>query len=1095
MTEFTGERYVPAVKGEIRQEHLHRYAWCAQLVTGRDVLDVASGEGYGSAMLARSARSVVGVDVSAEAIACAQEKYKEIAGLRYVHGSADQLPLPEACVDVVVSFETIEHLTTHEEMVREIRRVLRPDGFLVISSPNKRIYSDQAGYHNEFHVKELYLEELDALLRRHFPAVEYLGQRVAVASTMARLQPDETVTGLQGFTDAADAVQPRVTSLAEPVYYVAVAAARPSLLPPITPSVLHSEGEDLHEHYRRLARWAQDQDSEIQRLSALLRKEQAHSGEVSQWALQLEGQLNAAGRVAGAPLLAPSAAARMLPPDAPPEVLQRHVVTLESENEAYRREIAVLQQRIDAHARSLSWRSTRPLRFIGRVARGDWESVVDGLRRSGLGQARVLQPLKPIARKLLRMPAIQEKSGFGRLVQNLPPIDTSGRVGALSLPLHDHPLVSVIIPAYGQLPHTLTCLQSIARNLPTVPFEVIVAEDASGDQAMEVLRQVPGLRYIEHPENLGFLRSCNRAAQAARGEYLFFLNNDTQVTPDWLDALVEIFRTHPDAGMAGSRLIYPDGRLQEAGGILWRDGSAWNFGRTQDPDGADFNYVKEADYISGAAIMVPSALFTQLGGFDELFAPAYCEDSDLAFRIRASGRKVYYQPRSTVVHYEGISHGTDVSQGLKSYQVANQKKLVEHWGAVLRAEHLENGSHVFLAKDRSQLKKTLLIVDHYCPQPDRDAGSRTMWQFIRIFLQQGFSVKFWPENLQYDPVYTPRLQQLGVEVIYGPEHVGGFRQWVAEHGQYLDYVLLSRPHISLPFIEPLRRYSGARLLFYGHDVHHLRMREQARLKPGPELERAAEAMEATERQVWQAVDTIYYPSESETQYVQAALAGAADAAAARTVPPYAFETLPHAPAENLRERMGLLFVAGFAHPPNIDAALWLVREVLPLVRRQYPGMPLTLVGSSPSEEVRRLDGSGVEVTGFVPDDDLERRYRNARVAVAPLRFGAGVKGKVVEAMRFGVPCVTTAVGAQGLESAGAALAVADSPEEFAAAVCRLLESDPAWVDASRQAQAYVREHFSEQAVWRVFAQDMDAAPFANVHARPVLQGARREEKR
>src|SRR5262249_15902471 len=151
----------------------------------------------------------------------------------------------------------------------------------------------------------------------------------------------------------------------------------------------------------------------------------------------------------------------------------------------------------------------------------------------------------------------------------------------------------------------------------------------------EMLKNVPGLRLEINPAKLGFLRSTNRAAGFARGEYLFFLNNDTFVCEGWLEPLLSVFDHFPDAGVAGSKLIYPDGLLQEAGALIWEDGSAWNYGKFDDPDKPEYNYIREADYISGCAILIPRAFWRSLGGFDELYAPAYCEDSDLCFRVRA----------------------------------------------------------------------------------------------------------------------------------------------------------------------------------------------------------------------------------------------------------------------------------------------------------------------------------------------------------------------------------------------------------------------------------------------------------------------------
>src|SRR5689334_10658960 len=239
----------------------------------------------------------------------------------------------------------------------------------------------------------------------------------------------------------------------------------------------------------------------------------------------------------------------------------------------------------------------------------------------------------------------------------------------ITLPRSANPTVSVIIPCYGKIEFTLRCLAAIAANPPKADIEVIVVDDATPDDSMVCLRDVPGMRLMINPRNLGYLRSCNAAARTAEGDYLMLLNNDTQVMPGWLDALLEPFSGRSDVGAVGSKLLYPGGRLQEAGCIIWKDGSGWNFGRSDSPDRPMYNYLREVDYCSAASLLVPRALFNELGGFDEHYAPAYCEDSDLAFRLRERGYKVFYQPRSRVVHFEGVTHGRSLSNGMKAWQV------------------------------------------------------------------------------------------------------------------------------------------------------------------------------------------------------------------------------------------------------------------------------------------------------------------------------------------------------------------------------------------------------------------------------------------
>jgi glycosyltransferase involved in cell wall biosynthesis len=490
---------------------------------------------------------------------------------------------------------------------------------------------------------------------------------------------------------------------------------------------------------------------------------------------------------------------------------------------------------------------------------------------------------------------------------------------------------------------------------------------------------------------------------------------------------------------------------------MWRDASAWNYGRLGDPDANEFNYVRRADYCSGAALLLPRALFERLGGFDERYAPAYCEDSDLCFRVREAGLEVYYTPFSRVVHHEGVSHGTDTGGGIKACQVANQQTLHTRWRDALQL-HYPNGERVTRARDRAWDRPMVLVVDHYVPQPDRDAGSRTMFAFIRALLDAGAVVKFWPDNLHYDPAYAPKLQAMGVEVFHGPRWRDGIGAMLREYGDEFDAVLLSRPDVADAHFDAIRAHSRARVVYYGHDLHFRRMRDQASVSPEgdarSELLRAAGTMETRERAIWRRSDGVLYPSEDEAAQVRA-LEPAVDA---RAITPYAYE---HFADEAVVDGRGdLLFVAGFAHPPNVDAARWLVEAIMPKVWAVRPDARLSLVGSNPTAEVLALAGERVEVTGFVDDAELQRRYAHARVAVVPLRYGAGVKSKVVEALQQGLPLVTTSVGAQGLPGVEATCAVADDEAALAEHLLQLLADDAAWRSQSRLGAAYARAHFS-----------------------------------
>ncbi len=588
---------------------------------------------------------------------------------------------------------------------------------------------------------------------------------------------------------------------------------------------------------------------------------------------------------------------------------------------------------------------------------------------------------------------------------------------ALHFELVDRPRVSIIIPVYNQLDYTLACLASIQKHLPGTGFEIIVVDDCSSDDTETVISKIPGVYYRRNAENLRFLRSVNGAASAARGEFIYLLNNDTQLLPGAVDSLVGTFDEHPDAGVVGSRLLFPDGRLQEAGGIVWRDASAWNFGRLDDPDKPDYSYLKPADYVSGAALMVRRELWQALGGFDDRYAPAYYEDTDLCFAARQAGYQVLLQPRSNVVHFEGVSHGTDTSTGIKQHQLVNQQKFLEKWQQVLEAEHFPNGERVFQARDRAQLRRTVLVVDHYVPHFDRDAGSRSTFQYLKLLVNEGFNVKFLGDNFFKHEPYTSRLEELGIEVLHGNDYAQNWRRWLQDHADMLDVIYFHRPHITEKYLDTLAKMEPRpKSIYFGHDLHFLRLERQAAVENSAALLEEAEAWRARELKIFEAVDLVYYPSQVEVEQIKALRPDCP----ARAIPLYIFEQ-PWDIEYRADQRRDLLFIGGFNHPPNVDAILWFADL---FNAAALDGAKLHIVGSNMPDTVAELASDHVIVHGFLEDEQVDELYRRVRLAVVPLRFGAGIKGKVLESMEKGVPVLTTEIGAEGIANADSSLCVA-----------------------------------------------------------------------
>ncbi len=594
------------------------------------------------------------------------------------------------------------------------------------------------------------------------------------------------------------------------------------------------------------------------------------------------------------------------------------------------------------------------------------------------------------------------------------------------------PLVTVIIPVYNAIDETLGCLRSLAERETGVPFEVLIANDASTDPRIDELRAVGGIRIIDNETNLGFLGNCNNAATHAQGEFLWFLNSDTEITNGALDALVETFETFPNAGIAGSKLLYPDGRLQEAGGIVWRDASAWNLGKGQDPHDPALNYARVADYVSGASMLIGKDLFAELGGFDTAFAPAYYEDTDLCLQVAAIGHDVVYQPGSVVIHHEGSSYDTADNDG--EHLVENREVFFKKWSATL-ADRRANGDHPELEKER-KIEHRTLVIDARMLSPDQDSGSLRMTNLLKALAADGHRCTFLPNNLICDEPYATVLRNRGVEVV-GRPFVDSVGEFLAMRGAEYDVVILSRLEVAEVHLSGVRRHCPqAHVVFDTVDLHFLRQireRETTGSVSGgfdPDVTRDAELAAIA------SADTTIVCSSAEQALLR------------ELMPDSAIEVLSniHEPAMTItpaKDRHGILFVGGFEHPPNHDAVVWFLDEVFPWILAERPDTTLHIVGSKMTDKTWDLAGPNVAVHGYV--EDLEPMYEQSRVAIAPLRYGAGVKGKVTQALSKGVPCVGTSMAVEGTALRhDEHLLVADTPVSFAAHVMSLLTDDDRW---------------------------------------------------
>lgn len=603
--------------------------------------------------------------------------------------------------------------------------------------------------------------------------------------------------------------------------------------------------------------------------------------------------------------------------------------------------------------------------------------------------------------------------------------------------------VSIVVPFFGQVSMTLSCVRALerARGFNVTPYEIVLVDDASLEDVSPLFET--SARMVRNEENLGYLRSTNRAVSGVSGDFVLLLNNDTEPVGNFLDPLVDLMRRRPNAVIAGSQLVYPGGRLQEAGGLIFSDGTGWNFGRGQDPQHAFFAFERPVQYCSAASILVRLNFWREAGGFDERFAPAYYEDTDLAMEAWARGFEVWYQPASRVIHREGASHGTDSNVGVKRQQEINRRVFVAKWNQELKRLPAPDARNVLPCRSKGR-RGHVVVVDNEMPTPNRDSGSLRITSIMLLLLDLGYSVTFCAHNNHPSGESLAMLQEAGIEVWGDP---GTWQDHLAALAPVTVLVWLARPNVAHAWLEFVRALlPGVPVVFDTVDLHSLRQARQRSLLGEDSLGQQERVSEEFELSLARRADLTVVVSGIEQEFL--AERGITNVCVVPNV-----HSNPELPVVLAGRGPEALFVGGFRHPPNVDAVEWFVRDILPRVRELLPKFRLRVVGADLSDDMReRFSVEGVTVEGYLAH--LDEAYRRAGVVVAPLRFGAGVKGKVGEAMAHSVPLVLTTIAAEGFDNFGAGI-VADSADEFASGIVKLLTDRATWLACAERARSSI----------------------------------------
>ena len=637
----------------------------------------------------------------------------------------------------------------------------------------------------------------------------------------------------------------------------------------------------------------------------------------------------------------------------------------------------------------------------------------------------------------------------------------------LKLFLFDTPLVSIIILVKNKFDYINDCVSSIINTQPQKSFELILSFPNNHIELiteMEYLKKFSNIKIkiINNNKNNNCFVNIKKAIRLSKGKYILFLKDNTKVYKNWLSSLIKLFEKDSKIGMIGSKIINPNGVLKDAGGIIWNNGQFFNFGKGNNREFPEYNYVKQVDFISGTSIIISKIIFEIIGGFSENYFSMNYIIIDLAFKIRKYGYKVIYQPRSVVMEYNLSIYNTI---NMQHRVEENDKKIFyENWKKDLKYQ-LEPGN-TFNAKDRCLNKNRILIIDEFIPMFDNDAGSRCSFSYINIFKELGFHITFLPSDLKKREPYCTILQQNGIEVLYGKIYKNNnLGNWFNDNLKYFKYFYLQRPLVSKKYINLIKKYSSNKIIYFAHDLHHIRLMRQYNVTHDRSKYLESQYIKKVEMEIFSEVDIIYVVGAFEYEILKKQIQNKI----VRNIPLYIYENQYENLEKNFSKREGLIFVGGM-HDTNIDAVVWFSKEVYPLILNKYPDMIWYIVTNT-FNHIKNLESKNIKILYKLSDKDLHLMYQKSRIAIAPLRFGAGVKGKVVEAAYNQIPMVTTSIGAEGLDKSIGSFAIADNSKKMAEIICELYLDFPKLKKMSDSGKLLIYKYFSKKLAKEILLKD------------------------
>lgn len=660
----------------------------------------------------------------------------------------------------------------------------------------------------------------------------------------------------------------------------------------------------------------------------------------------------------------------------------------------------------------LSWPVRAPYRGVLRALaplsepasrlRSHAEHLVEILRFHGAGPV-----VRAFAAKLSRAHG-RRSAGLGALWQ-------VAHIAALEIRPEPHPQVALLVDLERICIHTFWLLEELIRSRYTPPFEPIFLHPPGHPVAELLDRHVPEARRLALEPGAPIADRLASVLEVSTADWILSLDCLEARPRDWLWRLLHgASEDESETSMIGAispKLVGADGRLIEAGRRRALDGEIWPIGAGGDPQAPEYNYPRALDSASEVGLFLSRRALESVLSTDS--RPA--DMPELLERLRAQGRTILYQPEVTLVRPD-------------------------------------QGAGATATRDQGRV----LVIDAVMLTPDQDSGSLRMFNLLETFLVLGWHVAFAPSNLEYVEPYGPRLQRRGIEVLTAPG-IESIDAHLQARGDEYDLVILSRANVAAQFLDAVRQYAPqAEVWFDTVDLHFLREQREAELKNDPAALKRAAQRRRQELDLIARTDLTLVVSSVERELL------------AREAPEARLEILSnihdiHPTPAAFDERDAILFIGGFNHDPNVDAVRYYVEEILPLVEAELGAVPTFIIGSRPPQTIRALEdaGRGLHVTGYV--EDVTPYFERARLSIAPLRYGAGVKGKINMSMAYGVPVVATPCAAEGMSlTDGTDILIGEDAAAFAAAVVRLYREPSLWERLAHAGLDNIERHFSRR---------------------------------